>query len=99
MSFLRMTLKKSAMSSTKQRKALRWATREGGYMKAYNIIFLLGSILTLIGTALLVLVDRLERGGPGLLILLLGMVIATYGLVLRVFSQVFKKNGMYAQVC
>ena len=64
-------------------------------MKAYNTIFLLGSIITLIGTVLLVLVDRLERGGPGLLILLLGMVMATYGLVLRVFSQVFKKDGMF----
>jgi len=67
---------------------------KGDYMKAYNIIFLLGSILALIGTVLLVLIDRLERG-PGLLILLLGLVIATYGLVLRIFSQVFKKNGMY----
>ena len=63
-------------------------------MKAYNTIFLLGSILALTGTVLLVLIDRLERG-PGLLILLLGLVIATYGLVLRIFSQVFKKNGMY----
>ncbi len=63
-------------------------------MKAYDIIFLLGSVLTLVGAVLLVLVDRLEKGGIGLLILLLGMVIATYGLALRVFSQIFKKDGI-----
>lgn len=63
-------------------------------MKSYDIIFLVGSAITLIGAVLLVSVDRLERNGLGLPILLLGMIIATYGLVLRVFSKVFKKDGM-----
>jgi len=63
-------------------------------VKSYDIIFLVGSAITLIGAVLLVSVDRLERNGLGLPILLLGMIIATYGLVLRVFSKVFKKDGM-----
>jgi len=64
-------------------------------MKSYDIIFLLGSVITLTGAVLLVSIDRLERNGLGLPILLLGMIIATYGLSLRVFSKVFKKDGMF----
>ncbi len=64
-------------------------------MKSYDIIFLVGSAVTLIGAVLLVSIDRLEKNGLGLLILLVGMVIATYGLVLRIFSKVFKKDGMF----
>lgn len=56
-------------------------------MEWYDIIFLVGSTITLIGAALSVSIVHLEGNGLGLLILLLGMIVATYGLVLRVFKK------------
>ena len=61
-------------------------------MEWYDIVFLVGSTITLIGAALSVSVVHLEGNSLGLLILLLGMIAATYGLVLRVFNKIFKKK-------
>ncbi len=56
-------------------------------MEWYDIVFLVGTAITLIGAALSVSIVHLEGNGLGLLILLLGMIVATYGLVLRVFKK------------
>ena len=61
-------------------------------MEWYDIIFLVGSAITLIGAALSVSIAHLEGNGLVLLILLLGMIVATYGLVLRFFNKILKKD-------
>ena len=61
-------------------------------MEWYDFIFLVGSAITLIGAALSVSIAHLEGNGLVLLILLLGMIVATYGLVLRFFNKILKKD-------
>lgn len=63
-------------------------------MKWYDLISLGGLVIAVIGAIVFLSISPAEKNSLGLLILLLGVVVVTYGYALRYFFWV-QKRGKY----